>query len=133
MTQTVPISYFTVLLLHFCCNRYCHCHCFFGCAVYKALISLVLCGGALPLVVAFLDRRAEARTAFQILQCVCSMDPDLTYHHADLLARLQGVCRLSNIFCTVQTSMAPSKAAGISLMLFLCHCMLMPCTFKPSD
>ena len=50
--------------------------------------------------VAFLDQgRDEAYHAFQMLVRFCSPGIDVNYEHAHLLARLQGVRRLSHIFC----------------------------------
>lgn len=57
----------------------------------------------LPLVVAFLDQgKDEAYYALLILIRFCSQSVDVDHDHADLLARLQGVRRLSNIFCPDQ-------------------------------
>ena len=104
-----------------CCpcryGRCCHCHSLFGsclCAASWALISLLLYEGALPLVVAFLDQsRAEVHAALQILHRICVLDPDPTSLHADLLARLQGIRRLSNIFCIVRATNLPAEVAGL--------------------
>lgn len=53
----------------------------------------------LPLVVGLDQRKEEAGTASQILHLLCSQRMDEDDHHADLLARLQGVRRLSVMFC----------------------------------
>ncbi|KAL3142057.1 hypothetical protein ABBQ32_004686 [Trebouxia sp. C0010 RCD-2024] len=52
--------------------------------------------GLLPLVVAFLNGHyAEAVSACNMLRLFCSLDADPGNDHIDLLARLQGVRRLS--------------------------------------
>ena len=53
----------------------------------------------LPLLVAFLDQsRKEAQCAFSMVLYLCSKTVDVDLAHSNLVARLQGVRRLSNIF-----------------------------------
>ena len=79
-----------------------------------ASISLVVSAGALPLVVAYLEHGTGSVYAVRALQEFCSCTTDIYDDHADLLARLQGVRRLSNIMCPVQPSKAGSKVAGMA-------------------
>lgn len=84
-------------------------------AASSAFNCLALCEGLLPLLVAFLDHgKEEARYALQILMLLCAPRIDSGSQHADLLARLQGVRRLSNIFTAVQASKGPAKASGLA-------------------
>ena len=82
---------------------------------------LCFCEGALPLLVACLDqRKEEAGTACQILHLLCSQLVDQDNHHADLLARLQGVRRLSVMFCPhlqPGQGLLPAPGMAISFML----------------
>ena len=70
--------------------------------------------GLLPLVVAFLDqRRKEAQCAFTIMAYLCSKEVDVDLAYSNLLARLQGVRRLSNLFCPeVSASKDPVRQAA---------------------
>ena len=82
---------------------------------------LCFCEGALPLVVACLDqRKEEAGTASQILHLLCSQRVDQDDHHADLLARLQGVRRLSVMFCPqLQTGQGLLSTTGMAISFTL--------------
>ena len=69
--------------------------------------------GLLPLIVAFLNEYySEAVTACTILRHICRVDVDPCNIHADLLARLQAVRRLSFILEHVQASKGTMEAAG---------------------
>lgn len=76
--------------------------------------------GVLPLVVAYLD---QDKTGFiygaTILQHLCSSHIDTCHEHADLLASLRGVLRVSNAMCSVQACKADMKASGMSTRLML--------------
>lgn len=76
----------------------------------------VCCEGALPLVVAFLDLDQgwkEGRYALRILYNLCAPAMDPGGQHANLLARLHAVRRLSDVLCTVQPFKEHMKAAGV--------------------
>lgn len=78
------------------------------------------CEGVLPLMVAFLDQGVEEGcNAMDILVLLCSPHIDPQAQHAALLARFQGVRRLSNIFSTVQKTRrtAAGMCNHVSLML----------------
>ena len=68
---------------------------------------------------AFLDqRREEALYAFRILRYLCTSGIRYCKENADLLARLQGARRLSNILRPeVQASKEPVQAAGKAISL----------------
>ena len=75
----------------------------------------VVCVGLLPLVVAFLnDHYTEAASACNILRRFCSWDVDPCNIHTDLLARIQGVRRLSVVLEIVPASNAPVQAPGMT-------------------
>ena len=85
----------------------------------------------LPLVVAFLDQgKDEAYYAFLMLIQLCSQSVDVDHDHADLLARLQGVRRLSNIFCPeALASKDPVKQAAGKATSTCCRecCVVLHC------
>ena len=58
----------------------------------------------------------EVRCALHILRNLCSQTIDPDGQHADLLARLQGVRRLSDVVCSVHPLM---KAAGVVVSILL--------------
>ena len=68
------------------------------------------------MLVFYLDqRREEASISFQILQLLCSQRVDPSSHHTDLLARLQGVQKLSVLFCPrLQTGKGLLQAASVA-------------------
>lgn len=90
---------------------------------------LCFCEGALPLLVAYLDeRKPEASSASQILHLLCCQQVDQRNQHADLLARLQGVRRLSVMFCPqLQKGKGLLQAAGMAFSCMMrvgqCPCM----------
>ena len=103
---------------------------------YKALIARQLvsntCGpsllhmlretsspaGALPVALAFLDHgREAAQVACQVLTRLCYYD--LSCQLLEMLAKLQGVHRLSNILCTMPASMARIMATGMAISIIL--------------
>lgn len=68
----------------------------------------------LPLVVACLDHlRTGSLHIVRLLNHFCFDGMDVSGDHADLLARLKGVLRLSNAMFNVQTRQAGIKAAGM--------------------
>lgn len=89
--------------------------------------------GALPVVLAFLDHgREEAQVACQVLARLCFYD--LSSQLLEMLARLQGIRRLSNILCTVKASKAHMKATGRASSFILIFCSPGPLhmlTFRP--
>ena len=79
------------------------------------------CKGALPLVAAFLDldQGWEAgHVALSILELLCTRARDPDGQHADLLARLHPVRRLSDVLCSIQPFKEHMMAAGIAFSIF---------------
>ena len=52
--------------------------------------------------------------AVKTLKHLCQPEIDTSSEHADLLARLQGVLRVSKALCRVQGCKVDTKAAGMS-------------------
>lgn len=98
-----------------------------GVAYLPSCITLVcLCEGILPLAVAFLDQsRKEAHCAFAMLFYLCSEEVDVDLAHSNLVAMLQGVRRLSHIFCPEVAAikdLGRQAAAGTATNPSCCEC-----------
>lgn len=104
----------------------CDCNAYSFVAYLPICVTLVcLCEGILPLAVAFLDQsRTEAHCAFAMLFYLCSEEVDVDLAHSKLVARLQGVRRLSHIFCPeVPASRDVGRqAAGTATNPSCCEC-----------
>lgn len=87
---------------------------------------MCLCEGILPLAVAFLDQsRTEAISAFAMLFYLCSEEVDVDLAHSNLVARLQGVRRMSHIFCPevpASKDLGRQAATGTATNPSCCDC-----------